>query len=165
MSDEQTATDSVVIERSFDAPIDLIWQMWTDQEHFAAWYGPTGARIPVATMDVRVGGSRLVCMEMTTPNGDMQMWFTGEYREVTPPVRLVYTESMCDAEGTILTPAQTGMPDGHPTTTEITVELTDDGGRTRVVLTHAGVPAGSPGEAGWQMALDKLAALVAGDPA
>ncbi len=112
MSDEQTATDSVVIERSFDAPIDLIWQMWTDPEHFAAWYGPTGARIPVATMDVRVGGSRLVCMEMTTPNGDMQMWFTGEYLEVTPPVRLVYTESMCDEEGTILTPARRACPTG-----------------------------------------------------
>ena len=56
--------------------------MWTEPEHFRSWYGPDGATIPVAKMDVRVGGTRLVCMEMQTPNGAMQMWFTGEYREV-----------------------------------------------------------------------------------
>jgi uncharacterized protein YndB with AHSA1/START domain len=52
-------------------------------------YGPDGAVIPVAKMDVRVGGSRLVCMEMGTPNGQMRMWFTGEYREVVENKRLV----------------------------------------------------------------------------
>jgi len=39
---------SVVIERLFEAPVDLIWKMWTEPEHFKEWYGPTGARIPVA---------------------------------------------------------------------------------------------------------------------
>jgi uncharacterized protein YndB with AHSA1/START domain len=84
----------VVIERSFDAPIELIWQLWTDPEHFKAWYGPDGVTIPVATMDVRVGGARLVCMEVQRPDGPMRMWFTGEYREVVENERLVYTESM-----------------------------------------------------------------------
>jgi uncharacterized protein YndB with AHSA1/START domain len=96
MADDNNSQDAVRIERSFDAPVDLIWQMWTDPEHFAAWYGPNGATIPVARMDVRVGGPRLVCMEMQTPNGPMQMWFTGEYREVVENERLVYTESMSD---------------------------------------------------------------------
>ena len=146
-----------MIERSFDAPLDLIWQMWTDPEHFKAWYGPDGATIPVAKMDVRVGGTRLVCMEMQTPGGPMQMWFTGEYREVVENERLVYTESMSDENGNVLSPSDMGMPDGHPTTTEVTVELEDLGGRTKMVMTHAGIPAGSPGAAGWAMAFDKLA--------
>ena len=60
MNDESASKDAVVIERSFDAPVDLIWQMWTEPEHLRAWFGPTGAVIPEATMDVRVGGSRLV---------------------------------------------------------------------------------------------------------
>ena len=47
-----------------------------------AWYGPDGATIPVAEMDVRVGGARRVCMEVGTPNGPMRMWFTGEHLEV-----------------------------------------------------------------------------------
>jgi uncharacterized protein YndB with AHSA1/START domain len=152
--------DAVVIERTFDAPVDLIWQMWADPEHFKAWYGPDGATIPVAKMDVRVGGARLVCMEMQTPNGPMQMWFTGEYREVVENERLVYTESMSDEHGNVLSPSDMGMPEGHPTTTEVRVELENVGGRTKMVMTHLGVPADSPGAAGWAMALDKLAARV-----
>ena len=96
---DSDSTESVVIERTFDAPMPLAWAMWTDADHFAAWYGPTGARIPVATMDVTVGGKRHVCMEMNTPNGAMQMWFVGEYLEVSPHTRLVYTESMSNADG------------------------------------------------------------------
>ena len=112
MTDDSGSQDAVTIERSFDAPVDLIWQMWTDPEHFTAWYGPDGATIPVAKMDVRVGGTRLVCMEVQTPNGPMQMWFTGEYREVVENERLVYTESMSDENGNVLSPSDMGMPDG-----------------------------------------------------
>ena len=153
--------DAVVIERSFDAPVELIWQMWTDPEHFSAWYGPDGASIPVAKMNVRVGGNRLVCMEVQTPDGPLQMWFTGEYREVERNERLVYTESICDENGNVLAPAATGMPEGHPTTTEVRVELDDVDGRTRMIMTHVGVPGDSPGAAGWEMALDKLATRAA----
>jgi uncharacterized protein YndB with AHSA1/START domain len=152
---------AVVIERSFDAPIDLIWRMWTVPEHFAAWYGPPGATIPVAKMDVRVGGTRLICMEVQTPNGSMQMWFTGEYREVIEPERLVYTDSMSDENGNSLSALDLGMPANHPTTTEVRVELQDLGRRTKMVMTHVGIPSDSPGAAGWAMALDKLAARVA----
>jgi uncharacterized protein YndB with AHSA1/START domain len=158
MADGSSRQDSVVIERSFDAPAALIWQMWTEPEHLKAWYGPDGAAVPVAKMDVRVGGSRLVCMEMDTPGGPARMWLAGEYREVTVNKRLVYTEFMSDQDGNMLPPAELGLPDGHPAMTEVTVELTDLGARTRVVLTHSGVPAGSPGAAGWTMALSKLAA-------
>jgi uncharacterized protein YndB with AHSA1/START domain len=93
----------------------------------------------------------------------MQMWFTGEYREVVTNVRLVYTESFSDEHGNVLSPSELGMPDGHPATTQVIVELEDVGGRTKMVMTHAGIPAGSPGAAGWTMALDKLAAYVDSD--
>ncbi len=153
MTDE---TNAVVIERTYTAPTELVWSMWTDAHHFAAWYGPMGATIPVAEMDVRVGGRRLICMEMQTPDGPMRMWFTGEYREVEAPRKLVYTEAMSDADGNVLDPAAMGMPDGHPAVTEITVEFEAREGGTWTRLTHAGVPADSPGAAGWRMALDKL---------
>ena len=160
MTDTNTSRDAVVIERTLDAPVGLIWQMWTDPEHFKAWYGPTGASVPTAKMDVRVGGARLVCMEMATPDGTMQMWFTGEYREVVVDERLVYTESMSDEDGNVKSPADMGMPEGHPETTEVIVQLENLGGRTRMTMTHVGVPADSGGAGGWAMALDKLAAHV-----
>jgi uncharacterized protein YndB with AHSA1/START domain len=95
-------------------------------------------------------------MEIATPDGPMQMWFTGEYREVVENQRLVYTESMCDEHGNIVSPSGVGSAGDHPTATEVRVELHDAGGRTRLVLTHAGIPTDSPGAAGWAMALDKL---------
>jgi uncharacterized protein YndB with AHSA1/START domain len=157
MTTQKASENSVVIERLFDAPPDLIWQMWTEPEHFKAWYGPGGVTTPAANMDVRVGGARLVCMEMQSPAGPRQMWFTGEYREVVKNKRLVYTESMSDENGNVIAPSDLGMPDGHPTTTEVIVELEDLEGRTRMVMTHVGVPADSPGATGWTAAFDKLA--------
>jgi uncharacterized protein YndB with AHSA1/START domain len=158
MTDSRSAEDAVVIERSFGAPVSVVWQMWTNPEHFKEWYGPDNATIPVAEMDVRVGGLRRFCMEVQTPDGPMRMWFTGEFREIAEPVRLVYTESMSDEQGNVMAPADVGMPQGHPATTEVRVELENVGGRTKMVVTHLGIPAESPGAAGWVMALDKLAA-------
>jgi uncharacterized protein YndB with AHSA1/START domain len=157
MMTQNTSENSVVIERLFDAPLDLIWQMWTEPEHFKAWFGPDGATIPVAHMDVHVGGARQVCMEMQSPAGPRQMWFTGEYREVVKNKRLVYTESMSDENGNVISPSELGMPDGHPTTTEVIVELEDHAGRTKMVMTHVGIRADSPGAKGWTAAFDKLA--------
>ncbi|MGB1253717.1 MAG: SRPBCC family protein [Candidatus Promineifilaceae bacterium] len=159
MSDK--TQESVVIERMFNAPASLIWQMWTDGEQFAKWYGPQGATIPVANLDVRVGGKRLICMEMHMPERSMKMWFTGEYREVTPTSRLVYTDSLCDENGNVLSPQMMGMPEGHPATTEVIVELEEIDGSTKMTMTHVGVPANSPGAGGWAMAFDKLANCVA----
>ena len=161
MTDNGGSAGAVVIERTFDAPVHLVWQMWTDPEHFKAWYGPDGATIPVAKMDVRVGGTRLVCMEMQTPTGLMQMWFTGEHREVVENRRLVYTEAVSDESGNVQSPGDVGMPADHPVFTEVRVELSELDGGTKMVLTHLGIPAGSPGAAGWTMAINKLTAHLA----
>lgn len=147
----------VKIEREFDAPLDAVWDMWTNPSLFKQWYGPMGMSVPVAEMDVVVGGTRKVCMEMKTSEREMSMWFIGVYKEVTRPSRLVYTESMCDAEGTIMSPASMGMPEGHPDITEVIVELKAAGEKTIMTMVHVGVPEGSPGGGGWNQAFDKLA--------
>lgn len=148
---------SVVIEREFEATAEKLWEMWTIPSHFEAWYGPGGATITVKAMDIEVGGQRHVGMSMETPNGPMQMWFAGEHQVVEAAKKLSYTESMADEAANILSAEETGMGPMHPGTTVVTVELTSDGPNTKMVLTHEGVPAGSPGEQGWKMALDKLA--------
>ncbi len=149
----------VRIERDFDCPIDLVWRMWTDPALFKKWYGPNGMSVPTAEMDVTVGGTRKVCMSMQAPERSMEMWFTGVYKEVRAPHRLVYTESMCDADGTLISPQTMGMPDNFPDITEVIVELTQTGDTTRMVMVHMGVEAGTAGAGGWNQAFDKLAAL------
>lgn len=154
------ATEWVRIERDFDAPIELVWRMWTDPALFKQWYGPNGMSVPTAEMDVRVGGTRKVSMATQTPERSMEMWFTGVYKEVRAPDRLVYTESMCDAEGTIISPQSMGMPDTFPDFTEVIVELSEVDGKTRMVMVHLGVNEGTAGAGGWNQAFDKLAAFV-----
>ena len=160
MTDDTTAPNEVKIARTLDAPQALVWQMWTDPHHFEQWYGPTGATVSVATMDLVVGGTRHISMEMTTPNGAMRMWFVGEHLTIDPIHRLSYTESMSDEQGNVVPPSAMGMPADHPETTRITVELTQVGAMTEMVMTHAGIPADSPGAAGWNMAFDELSSYV-----
>lgn len=155
MSDKIISEKSVVIERTFDAAIELIWQLWTEAEHFQSWYGPQGFSIPVAEMDVQVGGKRLFCM--ASPDGSMKMWFTGEYLEVSPTERLVYTESMSDENGNVMPPPSAD----HPGTTEVTVQLEALDGQTKMTMTHAGIPADSPGASGWEQAFAKMGEHIA----
>ena len=146
----QQTRDAMVLERTLPVPPELVWPLWTEPGHFTAWYGPPGATITVHAMDVRVGGDRRVSMSMPTPGGERVMHFAGVHLKVEPPRRLSYTEAMVDAA------------DAQPTgsSTEVQVVLEPDGGGTRLTLTHLGIAAGSPGEAGWSMALDKLEQVV-----
>ena len=157
MSDTNSK-DAVVIERTFDAPQDLIWQMWTDPEHFQKWYGPKGFTVPVADMELRVGGKRLICM--ASPDGSMKMWTTGQHTEFVPNQRLVYTESTADEDGNVVSPSALGMPDGDTAKTQLTVHFDVLVGRTSMVITQAGVPAGSAAGGGWEQAFDKMTDLI-----
>jgi uncharacterized protein YndB with AHSA1/START domain len=155
---EMIPTDNAVVcEREIDASVDVVWQMWTDPAEFSAWYGPNGAEIAVSSWELRVGGARLVRMTVTTPGGVMTMWFAGQFLEIIENRRLVYTEFIADESGNPAAHPATGSSEPPPAT-EVRVELTDLHGRTKMVMTHVGIPADSPGAAGWIMAFDKLAA-------
>ena len=69
---------------------------------------------------------------------------------------------MCDADGTLIPPSVMGMPEGTPDVTEIIVDLTETNGKTRMIMIHRGVPAGTAGEGGWKQAIEKMAGLLAG---
>ena len=150
----------VRLHRAFDAPIDVVWSMWTNPELFKQWYGPMGMNVPPAEMDFKICGTRTINMQMQTPERTMSMWFIGVFKEINAPHRLVYTESLCDADGTIVSPQSMGMPEGSPDVTEVIVELSEEGGKTQMTMVHVGVPEGTAGEGGWNQALDKLVAFV-----
>lgn len=75
--------------------------------------------------------------------------------------KLIYTDMMSDENGTPTPPEAMGMPADMDMTTQVVVELEDLGGSTKMLMTHVGVPANSPGGQGWEMAIDKLGALIA----
>jgi uncharacterized protein YndB with AHSA1/START domain len=83
-----SADREIVSTRVFDAPRELVFQMWTDPEHVAKWWGPKGFTNTIYEMDVRPGGVwRFV---MHGPDGvDYQNKIV--YIEVVKPERLVYS--------------------------------------------------------------------------
>jgi uncharacterized protein YndB with AHSA1/START domain len=93
---EQLAKRSFVITRTFDAPRELVWRVWTDEKHLQQWFGPKGATIFASKNDLRDGGTYHYGMEH--PNGGV-MWGRWSYREVDPPNRLVFLQSFSDPEG------------------------------------------------------------------
>ena len=78
----------IVITRVFDAPRELVFQMWTDPEHVAKWWGPKGFTSTIYEMDVKEGGVwRFV---MHGPDGtDYKNLVI--YDEIVKPERLVYS--------------------------------------------------------------------------
>jgi uncharacterized protein YndB with AHSA1/START domain len=85
-----------VMSRMFDAPRDLVWKCFTEPERMKQWWGPKGAKVVKSDMDLRVGGTYHYGMEM--PDGKV-MWGKFVYREITPPEKLVFTNSFSDEAG------------------------------------------------------------------
>jgi uncharacterized protein YndB with AHSA1/START domain len=120
---------TLIIKRVLNAPPELAFQAWTAPEHIQQWMRPEpGMVVPLASMDLRVGGKYRIQMKM--PDGE---FFTaaGEFREVTPPERLVYTwDWEKDGSG-----AEFGEVEGK--TSLVTVEFLKRGEGTQLVLTHS----------------------------
>jgi uncharacterized protein YndB with AHSA1/START domain len=57
----------IVLSRVFDAPRELVFRAWTEKEHFARWFGPSGFTTTLHEFDVRVGGRTR--FEMLSPDG------------------------------------------------------------------------------------------------
>lgn len=55
--ESNTADRELVITRKLDAPIDLVWEVWTKPEHIANWWGPDGFTNTIHVMDMRPGGA------------------------------------------------------------------------------------------------------------
>jgi uncharacterized protein YndB with AHSA1/START domain len=80
----------LVITALLDAPRDLVFEATTKPEHLKRWWGIRRTTMTVCDIDLRPGGAwRYVVRDNETGRED---GFSGIYREITPPERLVYTE-------------------------------------------------------------------------
>lgn len=122
-----------VINRSFAAPIELMYQMWTQPEHFAKWLPPTGFTMSFTRADIRVGASSFYKMTNGSQENNVTMYGRATYLEMNKPNRLVYTQQFCDADENI---SRHPMAPIWPETMLSTVEFTEEGAnQTRVTVT------------------------------
>ena len=151
---------TLVIDRVFDAPRELVWKAWTDPEMAKRWWGPRGFVAPAAEIDLRVGGKYLFAMQSPEFNNGEPIWSTGVYREIVPYERLVCTDSFADEKGNVVPATHYGMTEDFPLEMLVTVELEEIDGKTKLTLRHEGMPAdmAAGAETGWNESFDKLAA-------
>jgi uncharacterized protein YndB with AHSA1/START domain len=90
----------VTLERTFEASIDEVWDLWTTKDGIESWWGPDGFAVTVRSLDLRPGGALVYAM---TAVGSDQIEFMKKagmplvtetrvtYTEVDPPRRLAYS--------------------------------------------------------------------------
>jgi uncharacterized protein YndB with AHSA1/START domain len=127
---ESSGKEKFVINRTFDAPLDVMFKMWTDPDHVSQWLPPTGFRMQFIRSDIRPGGSAFYVM---TDDRNTKMYGRLEYVKIEKPDRIAYTQQFCDENGKI---SRHPKAPTWPETMFTTVELTEEGpDRTRVTVT------------------------------
>ena len=128
------ASSEFVISRTFNAPRDIIFDMWTDPKHLVNWMGPTGSKSHYKTADIRPGGMSHYYMEI--PGG--KLWGKVNYKEIQKPSRLVYVQSFSDENGGLGTHPMAPI---FPPEMLTTVIFEASGNKTNLTLTWIAVNA------------------------
>lgn len=85
-----------VISHLFNAPRDLLWEVYTQPQHLPHWLGPQGSTMPHSTMDFRDGGSLHYCMRM--PNG-AELWGKWLIQTIQAPEKITVIQHFSNPEG------------------------------------------------------------------
>ncbi|MDB5258676.1 MAG: hypothetical protein JWM14_3371 [Chitinophagaceae bacterium] len=84
---ENTTARELRLSRTFKAPIELVWEVWTNPEHIANWWGPNGFTNTIDKMDVKEGGEWTFTMHgpdgTNFPNRSV-------YKEIIPFKKIVF---------------------------------------------------------------------------
>lgn len=159
--------ETFVINRTFAAPVEVLFEMWTNPKHFAKWLPPTGFEMQFIKADIKPGGRTFYAM-----NGNgVKMYGRAEYREIKAPDRLVYTQQFCDENEqvsrhpmsatwpeTMLTQVIFAAEDAQATRVTVTWEPLGD---LSTVELQTFVNARSGMTQGWSGSFDKLEAYLA----
>jgi uncharacterized protein YndB with AHSA1/START domain len=135
------------LERVVPATPPVVFHAFSDPDELAAWWGPAEFTVPSLDFDLRVGDR--YCIEMQPPEGD-PFNLVGEFREVDPPTRLVFTFAWEEPD-----------PDDVETLAELTFQAR--GQKTQVVLKQGEFTTKARLDlhrTGWTETFDKLEALL-----
>lgn len=117
-----------VISRTFDAPRDLVWKAWTEEDRLAQWFGPTGVTMTHSKNDLRPGGTYHYSQRL--PDGK-EIWGLWVYREIAKPEKLVFVASFSNETGEV---AKTPFGGDWPLEWLSTITFTEEAGKTRVTV-------------------------------
>ncbi len=127
--EKQTANDTFIIERVFNAPQALVWTAWTDPALLTKWFGPKGCTAELIKFELRPGGIWHSRIQMP---GGPAMWGKCVFREVTPPSCLVWVHAFSDEQGNL---THHPLQPNWPLELLTTVIFEAQGDKTKITLT------------------------------
>lgn len=165
---DRTDKEVFIVNRSFDAPIEVVFDAWTKPDQIVQWVSPTGTNMKYFEVDIREGGTGFYWMG----NEAFELYGKAHYRKIERPQTLIYTQHFCDKDGNV---SRHPMAPTWPETmlTHVTFLATEDG-KTLVTVhwevvgdatadeiqTFVAGRAGMTG--GWTGSFDKLETYLAG---
>jgi uncharacterized protein YndB with AHSA1/START domain len=157
LTDLQSGDAVIVLSRVFDAPRELLFEVFTNPEHLSQFWGPKWTTCPASEVDLRVGGGFRV--DMQGPDGSVYPC-TGTYREIAPPERIVYAATTTDDN-----PCGGGLPPHSIVTIQFEAQYDN---KTRLTV-HAQLRSRADRDAaiaggfneGWSDSFDRIAELLA----
>lgn len=123
-TDVQTEGRKLILTRDFEAPRELVFEVWSSCKHLKNWWGPKEWPMDECNMDFREGGEWRYCLR--GPNDGDESWGKAIYQEINKPGKIVYKDHFTDEKGNI----NEEMPK-----LLITVEFTEQEGKTSQIQT------------------------------
>jgi uncharacterized protein YndB with AHSA1/START domain len=167
LDEKERGCHSFVINHSFAAPIEQVFEIWIQPGHLSRWLPPDGFNMDILRADFREGGD---CFFRMSNRADVTFSGRFDYREITRPSRIVYVQRFCDESEQVT--RHPGLPI-FPEAMLVTVLLTaEDDSTTRVTVTSVPVETASAEEIsafrdtrssmtqGWTVSFDQLEAIV-----
>ena len=129
LSEKLNSKAQFIINRTFEAPIETIFDMWTKPEHLSKWLAPTGFEMTFLKSEIKQGSQTFYMM---TDGKNTKMYGKANYLEIVRPHRLVYTQIFCDEHENISRhPMAPTWPETMLTTITFTAESSE---QTRITI-------------------------------
>ena len=162
--DVQEQRGVVRVVRTVSATAEEVWRAWTEGDLVRRWWGPSGFTCSRADMDVRIGGTSHVTMQAPPEYGGMAFHNGWTYTGLQHPARLEFISTFTDEDGTVLDPADAGVPGPVPHEVPHVVTIRDLGdGRTEVGVVESGYTdeqVRAMSQAGQEQCIDKMALVL-----
>ncbi|MBB6523040.1 SRPBCC family protein [Pseudoteredinibacter isoporae] len=159
------SVEPAVMTRDFEAPMQLVYEAWTQAEHLCQWQAPNADVVcEYKSAEIKSGGSSL--HKMTMPNGH-EMWLLTKYHELDPFTTIVFRQYRSNEAGEILAPP---MPN-WPREIEAIIQLSETDGITHMKFiwqpvnptqeeAEAWTAHHAQGAGGWARSFEMLAAYL-----